>query len=121
MIHLSQSAIQEVLRLRTKHSTTQALLRIGLQPSCCDSLAYHLEFAPEPTPHDRIYALEKLQVAIASQDVPYLDGLTLDYTEDLMGGGFRFHNPNATQTCDCGNAFAIAEVAPDVPTPNQTI
>jgi iron-sulfur cluster assembly protein len=33
----------------------------------------------------------------------------LDYSEDLMGGGFRFHNPNAAQSCSCGNSFSIKE------------
>jgi Fe-S cluster assembly iron-binding protein IscA len=31
----------------------------------------------------------------------------LDYSEDLMGGGFRFHNPNAIETCGCGNSFRL--------------
>ncbi|WP_143438253.1 iron-sulfur cluster assembly accessory protein, partial [Hydrocoleum sp. CS-953] len=37
----------------------------------------------------------------------YLNGLTLDYSEDLMGGGFRFNNPNAKVVCGCGNSFSV--------------
>jgi iron-sulfur cluster assembly accessory protein len=35
--------------------------------------------------------------------------LQIDYSEDLMGGGFRFQNPNATANCGCGNSFAISQ------------
>jgi len=55
------------------------------------------------TPHD------DLQVIINTSDLPYLNGLAIDYSEDMMGGGFRFQNPNATQVCGCGNAVAIHE------------
>lgn len=70
---------------------------------------YNMEFVAEPQPSDVRCEPMGLQVAIDADSVPQLDGLTLDYTEDLMGGGFRFHNPNATQICGCGNSFAVGE------------
>jgi iron-sulfur cluster assembly protein len=30
----------------------------------------------------------------------------LDYSEALIGGGFKFTNPNAAQTCGCGTSFS---------------
>ncbi|MCJ8281054.1 MAG: iron-sulfur cluster assembly accessory protein, partial [Rivularia sp. ALOHA_DT_140] len=29
------------------------------------------------------------------------------YSEDLMGGGFRFYNPKAETICGCGNSFSV--------------
>ena len=37
----------------------------------------------------------------------YLEGSTVDYTEDLMGSKFIISNPNATTTCGCGESFSI--------------
>ena len=42
-----------------------------------------------------------------SLQLNYLNGLILDYSEDLMGGGFRFNNPNAKVACGCGNSFSV--------------
>lgn len=36
----------------------------------------------------------------------FLYGMQLDYSDALIGGGFSFKNPNATQTCGCGKSFA---------------
>lgn len=35
----------------------------------------------------------------------FLYGMQLDYSDALIGGGFSFKNPNATQTCGCGKSF----------------
>jgi len=48
-------------------------------------------------------------VVIDDQSLDYINGLMLDYSEDLMGGGFRFHNPNAKHSCGCGNSFSVKE------------
>jgi iron-sulfur cluster assembly protein len=109
MIHLSQCAINEVLRLRSKHSQPSALLRIGVQPSCCSSFSYTLGFDDIAQPDDRQFAAKDLNIVVSSQMFDYLNGLSIDYSEDLLGGGFRFHNPNANRTCDCGNSFSLAK------------
>ena len=37
----------------------------------------------------------------------YIYGMQLDFSTDLIGGGFNFTNPNASQTCGCGSSFAV--------------
>lgn len=37
----------------------------------------------------------------------YIYGMQLDFSTALIGGGFNFTNPNATQTCGCGSSFAV--------------
>ena len=36
----------------------------------------------------------------------YLNGITVDYTSNMMGSGFTFENPNATGGCGCGTSFS---------------
>ena len=36
----------------------------------------------------------------------FLYGMQLDFSDALIGGGFSFKNPNASQTCGCGKSFA---------------
>ncbi|HEY9748788.1 MAG TPA: iron-sulfur cluster assembly accessory protein [Allocoleopsis sp.] len=107
MLQLSQAAISEILRLQQKCHQPNAVFRLGVQPSGCSGMSYTLEFDEHIGPDDDLYNCNGIKVAIARTNVPVLNGLSLDYSEDLMGGGFRFHNPNATQSCGCGNSFSI--------------
>ena len=108
MIELSLTAIGEVKRLRSKHLKTEdGVLRIGVHEGGCSGWSYQLEFAQSPATDDQVFDCGDLQVVVDRQSLAYLNGLTLDYTEDLMGGGFRFYNPKATETCSCGHSFAM--------------
>ena len=37
----------------------------------------------------------------------HVDGLEIDYSDDLINLGFRFRNPNASKACGCGSSFAV--------------
>jgi iron-sulfur cluster assembly protein len=108
MLQLSQAAVNEVLRLKQKCHKPNAIFRLGVQPSGCSGMSYTLEFDDAIGPEDELYHCNGVQVAIARPSLTFLNGLSLDYSEDLMGGGFRFHNPNATQSCGCGNSFSVS-------------
>lgn len=36
----------------------------------------------------------------------YLNGTEIDFRDEVMGRGFVFNNPNATNTCGCGSSFS---------------
>ncbi len=107
MVQLSASATTEVLRLRAKMYPADSQLRIALSSSSCLDFSYALTFETEPQPGDHIYQNANISIIVSGEALPYLNGLVLDYSEDLMGGGFRFHNPNAAQSCSCGNSFSM--------------
>ncbi|HEY9848896.1 MAG TPA: iron-sulfur cluster assembly accessory protein [Leptolyngbyaceae cyanobacterium] len=109
MIAISKAASAEIKRLSGKAKQPYSLLRLGVQPGGCSEMSYTMEFDQSLQPDDRIYDCNGLQVAIAPRDLKYIEGLTIDYSEDLMGGGFRFHNPNATKTCGCSNSFSTSD------------
>ncbi|OLP16544.1 hypothetical protein BST81_20295 [Leptolyngbya sp. 'hensonii'] len=115
MIHLSKTAIKEVMRLKSRNVESDAFFRVSVQVGGCLGLSYTMQFVESAAPDDRLHNAEGIQIAIDAQSFSYLDGLTLDYSEDLMGGAFRFHNPNAAKHCDCGGSFSI--VAETSPTP----
>jgi iron-sulfur cluster assembly protein len=109
MIQLSPAAIAEVKRIQSKHP---APVRLGVEKGGCAALYYTLALVEQVTPEDTIVECEGVQIAIAPEHQPYLNGLSLDYTQDLMGGGFRFNNPNAVSSCGCGNSFAVGNDQP---------
>lgn len=109
MIHLSKAALAEVKRLHSKQQHPDVLFRLGVQIGGCSGLYYTMEFDCQVKPDDRVYECDGIRVVVDRHKLDYINGLSLDYSQDLMGGGFRFHNPNATNSCGCGNSFDVGE------------
>jgi len=82
------------------------VVRVSLVPGGCAGLRYALEAAPAPAPDDVMAPQAGLLVACAPADLPRLRGLRVDFVDALVGGGYRFENPNAGRTCGCGESFA---------------
>jgi iron-sulfur cluster assembly accessory protein len=110
MIHLRPAATQEIQRLLQSFPNHHGL-RIHLQPSDCAEWIYDLSPAQGVNPDDATVQVGDLQIVIAKSIGPLINDLTIDYAEDLMGGGFRFVNPQASQACGCGNAFSTTNNA----------
>lgn len=108
MIHLSQSAAAEIRRLQLSRQQPNTFLRLSVKIGGCSGLYYSFELEREPHPDDLIYEIEGIAILVDESSDLYFKELKLDYSEDLMGGGFRFHNPQASNTCSCGNSFAIS-------------
>jgi iron-sulfur cluster assembly accessory protein len=107
MIELSQIAIQEIKRLRDKPRNLGHNLRLGVKSGGCGDFSYVLSFDSVINPDDTSYESGGIAIIVDSESLNYIDGLTLDYSEDLMGGNFRFHNPNAASNCGCGISFVV--------------
>lgn len=111
MIHLTPAALRELKRLRMKQPTIPPVIRLSLRSGGCGEWTYCLGLDQPPSAlrstDDIVQDHGEFRLVIAAVDQPRLDQLTIDYTEDLMGGGFRFINPQAAQTCGCGNAFSL--------------
>jgi iron-sulfur cluster assembly protein len=108
-VHLSPAAIAEVNRIKAKYSGSTPYFRLGVQSGGCADLHYTLALDESIAASDRVLDCQGIQVVIDTKSWQYLNGLKLDYTEDLMGGGFRFDNPNAVSSCGCGNSFSTED------------
>ncbi|MGB0564640.1 MAG: HesB/IscA family protein [Spirulinaceae cyanobacterium] len=113
MIHLSPAAAQEIRRLQAATHRSAHYLQLSIAPGGCADWAYQLGFVgAEQVDVASLQTTDQgLKVAIAPEHLSHLENLTLDYAEDLMGGSFRFENPNATETCSCGHSFALSQSA----------
>ncbi|MBD2312101.1 iron-sulfur cluster assembly accessory protein [Desertifilum sp. FACHB-1129] len=106
MIHLSPSAASEIRRLQA-NAPSRSYLRLGVQSGGCAGWAYTIDFDAQMRSSDRALESQGIALLVDEQHWLYLKDLILDYSEDLMGGGFRFTNPNATQTCGCSHSFTV--------------
>ncbi|BAC90046.1 HesB/IscA family protein [Gloeobacter violaceus] len=106
MINLTETALQEVRRLQKKSGNDRQFLRLGVVNAGCSGMSYTMKFDTESRADDHLFDQDGVRVAVDAASLPYLGELTLDWSGDLMGGGFRFHNPSATHTCGCGSSFS---------------
>ncbi|NJL82949.1 MAG: iron-sulfur cluster assembly accessory protein [Chloroflexaceae bacterium] len=105
MIQVSAAAVREIQRIHSSQSATDRAVRIQIQPGGCCGYYYVLELTA-PDNDEPIYLTNGIAVTIDPASHSYLQELQVDFSEDLMGGGFRFHNPNAQTTCSCGASFS---------------
>lgn len=109
MIELSASAVAEIQRLQRHYPDPSAFFRLQIQPGGCAGLSYLTRFESRIDFGDRVHHCNGIQIVIDPHSTQYLQNLTIDFSEDLMGGSFRFHNPSAKKSCDCGVSFSIDE------------
>jgi len=108
MINLSPAAVREINRLKSKLANPEMLFRLQVQAGGCSGWVYQMTFDVLNS-SDRLYQCNGLNIVVDEKSDQYINDLNLDYSEDLMGGAFRFHNPKAVSTCGCGNSFSTNE------------
>jgi iron-sulfur cluster assembly protein len=81
-------------------------LRLAVTGGGCSGLSYKIEFSDKKD-RDNVLSFEDVKVLIDPKSVIYLKGIVLDFKDGLNGKGFVFENPNAKNTCGCGESFSI--------------
>lgn len=94
-----------VARIRTLMAGKSAHgLRIGLKKGGCAGMEYTMELAETAAPHDAVVEADGARVLIAPTAQMFLFGTEIDYESGLLEQGFRFRNPNVTDSCGCGES-----------------
>jgi iron-sulfur cluster assembly protein len=106
-IQMTETAVKQILMLRQQQGK-DLCLRVGVRQGGCSGMSYTMDFEDpsQITDKDEVYDYEGFKVVCDPKSMLYLYGLVLDYNNAMIGGGFQFTNPNATQTCGCGNSFS---------------
>jgi iron-sulfur cluster assembly protein len=81
-------------------------LRLGVVGGGCSGLSYKIDF-DEIKEKDHVIEFGDVKVLIDLKSAIYLKGVMLDFEDGLKGKGFVFKNPNATNTCGCGESFSV--------------
>jgi iron-sulfur cluster assembly protein len=106
------------LRLRTfvrgtPNYTPGRGIRLAVKDGGCNGYEYDIKVADAPTVEDEVVESGNLRVFIDPKSAPLLDGIVVDYIDGLMESGFKFINPNATDTCGCGKSFQAGDCTPE--------
>jgi iron-sulfur cluster assembly protein len=104
-VTLTPKARDQVRKLLARNGREHAFLRVGVKGGGCSGLEYLLKLDTEKKPHDLCAVLDGVPVVCDAKSAVYLQGAVLDHTGNLIGGGFKFENPNASRSCGCGTSF----------------
>jgi iron-sulfur cluster assembly accessory protein len=105
-VSLTSKAVEMVKSAMTSEKQEGFFLRVGIQGGGCSGFNYDLSLISESKSTDFTFEIEGLKVCVDPMSAQYLKGTTIDYVTGLNGAGFRFDNPNAKNTCGCGQSFS---------------
>lgn len=102
---VTEAAASRALQLLPDDAADGVALRVGVRPGGCSGFAYELFWEDTISESDLVASFGELRVVVDPESAGMLAGATLDFADDLMGGGFRIDNPNVVRTCGCGKSF----------------
>lgn len=105
-VKITPKAGEEVKKLIAAENKPGIGLRLAVKGGGCSGLSYDLQFTPEDE-GDTVIEHDGFKVFMDRKSMIYLKGMQLDFQGGLQGKGFVFTNPNATQTCGCGESFSV--------------
>lgn len=91
-------------------------LRIGLKKGGCAGMEYTMELAELANPSDEVVEQGEARVLIAPTAQMFLFGTEIDYETGLLEAGFKFRNPNVTDSCGCGESIRFEPIE-GIPSP----
>ena len=106
MLALTDDAKAVIRRLIERSDRDSAGLRISVQEGGCSGLKYMLGLDTAAADVDQVYEFDGVRVFVDPYSLPIVDGMKIDYVEDIEQSGFVFDNPNIGDRCACGKSFA---------------
>jgi len=105
-VKLTDGAAMKIKGLLEAEGRDDLRLRIAVEPGGCSGLIYQLFFDERLTEDDALVDYEGVEVVVDPMSVPYLDGATIDFEDTIQKQGFTIDNPNASDSCACGDSFS---------------
>ncbi len=106
LVRLTSRASEKIAELIHREKKGD-YLRIRITGGGCNGLSYKMKFVDTPRSGDLYLESQGSKVLVDSKTALYLRGTTLDYSDKMVAGGFKFSNPNAKASCSCGESFNL--------------
>lgn len=107
LITITDKALEQIKTIAKAENPSEAKgLRLAVTGGGCSGLSYKIEFSDQKE-KDNVLMFGDIKVIVDPKSLIYLKGIVLDFKDGLNGKGFVFDNPNAKNTCGCGESFSI--------------
>lgn len=108
LVTLTPKAAAKIRDLLAAKNRSDLALRIYITAGGCSGFSYGMAW-DAPAEDDHRVEHDGVHVIVDPMSAPYLEGAEVDFSDQLMGGGFVIRNPNAASTCGCGHSFKTAK------------
>tara|TARA_B110000438_G_C15616402_1_gene564532 strand:+ start:328 stop:684 length:357 start_codon:yes stop_codon:yes gene_type:complete len=105
-VTLTNNAAKRVNAILTGEKKDGYFLRVSVVGGGCSGMSYNLSFDNKEGEFDKIYDCNGIKVVCDVKSWFYVKGTEIDFSNDLLSGGFKLNNPNANRTCGCGTSFS---------------
>jgi len=105
-ITLTEKAATRARNYLAKNQQAQGL-RLGVRNTGCSGYMYTVGLADKIDSDDQIFESQGVKLVVSAKNLPYLEGMEVDYAKAGLNEGFRFNNPNAKEMCGCGESFSV--------------
>lgn len=109
VLTITENARLQIEEMMKAEDQSTVRLRFGVKGGGCSGLSYSLGFDSEINDSDITDDINGVPLTINKQDIPVIQGTTIDFKQNMMGGGFTIDNPNAIVSCGCGSSFKAKE------------
>lgn len=82
-------------------------VRVSVEPAGCSGFRYRIDPASAVSDDDSVVRSGDVRIVVDAASLPYLQGTTLDVAEEGPAKRVSFKNPNARQSCGCGESFGV--------------
>jgi iron-sulfur cluster assembly protein len=112
-ILVTEKAASEVKRIIQEQqeqgsAPEKIYLRLRVVGGGCSGYQHKLDLDPVVNPKlDEEFEYHGVPVVVDKRSLMYVDGVTVDFHDDLNRRGFSISNPNAKTTCGCGSSFSM--------------
>ncbi len=106
---LSETAAKEIHHIIKDQEldAEKVCLRVGVKGGGCSGFSYLLDLTESRKDTDEEFVQHGVRMIVDPKSLLYLNGVTVDFKDEVMGRGFVFNNPNATSSCGCGSSFSV--------------
>lgn len=105
VITISEFGAQKAVSILENSGKQNAGVRVFIKSGGCSGYQYGMAIDERELEGDTIVFDRGVKLLVDHMSLPLLRGSEVDFVENMMGGGFTVHNPNATSSCGCGHSF----------------
>ena len=105
-IYVSKKAVTRLKAVMSSEGKSDYFLRMSVDSGGCSGMNYKMDFDEHQDTFDKVFNQNGLKVICDLKSWLYLKNISIDYSDDMLNGGFKIKNPNAERTCGCGTSFS---------------
>jgi len=106
LVTVTPKAVKRLKAVMESDNKKDHFLRMSVKGGGCSGMTYNMDFENQKGEFDKIFESNGLTIVCDLKSWLYLKDIEIDYSDDLLNGGFKIKNPNAERTCGCGTSFS---------------